>query len=211
MGRYGPKTIGVVGRLRRRRGIVEIVKRTRWWHVSWPREKAWTSMRRRCPWRKPVVFMRRSAWIEEELLVYFTCTHTYTYIYIFPRRSQRRREAARGEGFDRATAETDTKTDEAFWSKKKKKNSSQGQNPTHVSLRLHDNVSRDEFGRYNYVCSYARVPGYPFRFFPTRPFFIVPPSPLEEGGPFEFSLKKSQHPFTKGQGFQSSFFTTTEK
>ena len=32
-------------------------------------------MRRRCPWRKPVVFMRRSAWIEEELLVYLTCTY----------------------------------------------------------------------------------------------------------------------------------------
>ena len=166
-------------------------------------------MRRRCPWRKPVVFMRRSAWIEEELLVYFTCTHTYTYIYI-----PTKKPASEGKPprlVKPATAETDTTTDglQAFWSKKiEKKKLVARLNSKHISLRLHDNVSRDEFGRYNYLCSCARVPA----FSNAPPFLSFLWSPLEEGGPFEFFFEKNPNTLLQRPRFSNLFFFySTEK
>ena len=168
-------------------------------------------MRRRCPWRKPVVFMRRSAWIEEELLVYFTCTHTYTYIYIYIPTKKPASEGKPPRLVKPATAETDTKTDglQAFWSKKKEKEKLVARlKSKHISLRLHDNVSRDEFGRYNYLCSCARVPA----FSNAPPFLSFLWSPLEEGGPFEFFFEKNPNTLLQRPRFSNLFFFySTEK
>lgn len=168
-------------------------------------------MRRRCPWRKPVVFMRRSAWIEEELLVYFTCTHTYTYIYIYIPTKKPASEGKPPRLVKPATAETDTKTDglQAFWKKKKRKRKTRRKvKIQRTSLSVCTTTSRatssDDIITFVHAHEYLH--------FPTRPLFYRSSGPRwKKEVPLNFSLKKIPTPFYKGQGFPISFFFILRK
>lgn len=176
-------------------------------------------MRRRCPWRKPVVFMRRSAWIEEELLVYFTCTHTYTHTYIYIPTKKPASEGKPPRLVKPATAETDTKTDglQAFWSKKKEKEKLVARLKSSTSLSVCTTTSRatssDDIITFVHAHEYLGILfDATHLHFPTRPLFYRSSGPRwKKEVPLNFSLKKIPTPFYKGQGFPNSFFLLLRK
>ncbi len=167
-------------------------------------------MRRRCPWRKPVVFMRRSAWIEEELLVYFTCTHTYTYIYIYSHEetSVGGEAAAAGEAGDGGNGYKDRRAPSFLELKKRKRKTRRKVKIQRTSLSVCTTTSRatssDDIITFVHAHEYLH--------FPTRPLFYRSSGPRwKKEVPLNFSLKKIPTPFYKGQGFPISFFLLLRK
>ena len=138
-------------------------------------------------------------------------THIYIHIYIYSHEeaSVGGEAAAAGEAGDGGNGYKDRRAPSFLEKKKKEKEKLVARlKSKHISLLLHDNVSRDEFGRYNYLCSCARVPA----FSNAPPFLSFLWSPLEEGGPFEFFFEKNPNTLLQRPRFSNLFFfTSTEK